>query len=300
MRSDRYLEENKEKVKLEKEEQKSKEQEEKTRKRKKKIAIAIIVLLLFILYAHVIDPTIFTVREYKVESAILPKSFDGLKIVHISDIHYGTTIDKKKLNKIVTMVNELKPDVVVFTGDLFDKDIVLNEDNYKEMTKALGKIEPRLYKYAITGNEDGANEKYYEIIDNAGFTLLDNKAKVLFDNGLDPIVFFGFPSSLEEKPDYSILDNEEYKDYYKIVLLHEPDAVTSLSNADLVLAGHTMGGIVSVGTPLFKPEGASKYYKETYTLKNTQLFISNGLGTNQYGIRFLNHPTINLYRLYKK
>lgn len=300
MRSDRYLKENEEEIEKEQKEQRDKLHEEKMKKRTKKIGIILALFILLLLYSRVINPNTITVNEFKVENNALPESFEGLKIVHFSDIHYGTTIDKKKLNKIVTMINDLRPDIVVFTGDLFDKDIVLNEENYQDISDALSKIEPRLYKYAITGNEDTTSEKYYEIVDNSGFILLDNKAKLLFDGGLEPIALFGFSSSLEESQEYSLLESEEYKDYYKIVLVHEPDVIDSLSGADVVFAGHTMGGIIRIGIPLIKPEGATKYYKDKYIIEDTNLFISNGLGTNKFGIRFFNHPTINLYRMYKK
>ena len=87
-----------------------------------------IIFILFCIYSFIICPSLLKVREYKVESAMLPDSFNGMKIVQLADIHYGTTINKKQLDKIVKKVNELKPDIIFFTGDLIDKNIVLTGD----------------------------------------------------------------------------------------------------------------------------------------------------------------------------
>lgn len=263
---------------------------------KKILIIIIIVLVLLFIYSKFINPNELKINEYKIEHSLINKDYDGFKIVHISDIHYGTHINSKKLNKIVKKINELKPDIVIFTGDLFDKDIVLNEDNYNELITTLSNIEAKLYKYAIAGDEDD-NEKYYSILDNSNFILLDNKYKLLFNNSEVPLVLYGFDNN---NPDYSILDDEEFNSYYKIALIHKPDEYSKLSNTDLILAGHSLGGTINIINPLFKKEGSKEYYKKHYSFENKELFISYGLGTNKLGIRFNNSPSINLYRLYNK
>lgn len=273
--------------------------EPKKKSKIKTISIFIfIILILTFLYARFVEPNIFIVHEYKVEHELIPESFNGFKIVHLSDIHYGTNINKEKLNKIVKKINELKPDIVVFTGDLFDKDIILNQDNHNDIIAALSNINTTLYKYAISGNEDLDNSIYFDILDRSDIILLDNKSKLIFNNGLDPIVLLGFPS-INQEIDYSILENSEYDNIYKIALIHEPD-MTSNIDSNLILAGHNMGGIINVFNPLFNQENSKKYNKKKYKLENGELFISNGLGTNKLNIRFNNYPSINLYRLYKK
>ena len=100
---------------------------------KKIILIIIILLVLSFFYVKEIGNKHLMVNEYKVESKEIPDSFDGLKIVHFSDIHYGTTVNEKELKNIVSKINELKPDIVFFTGDFFDKDVSLNDDDLKNI-----------------------------------------------------------------------------------------------------------------------------------------------------------------------
>ncbi len=288
MRSDRY--------ELE-EEQENQEETKKTFGRYKKIAIIIFVIFLIIFcYARLIEPNFIVIKEHKVEHSLINKDYDGFKIAHISDIRYGTTINKEKLEQIVKKVNDLNPDIIVFTGNLFDKDTILNDDNYHDIITTLSELKPKLYKYAISSKSDNENDNYYDVIDKADFILLDNKTKLLFYKSTTPLVIVGLNS---DNPDYSILDNEEEKDYYKIVLTHEPDYIDNLSSGNLVLSG-SIGGIVNIINPLFKEENVTNYYKEHYSFDDKELFVSNGLGTNKYKLRFNNLPSISLYRLYNK
>lgn len=288
MRSDRY--------ELE-EEQENQEETKKTFGRYKKITIIIFIIFLVIFcYARLIEPNFIVIKEHKVEQSLINKDYDGFKIAHISDIRYGTTVNKEKLEQIVKKVNDLNPDIIVFTGNLFDKDTILNDDNYHDIITTLSELKPKLYKYAISSKSDNENDNYYDVIDKADFILLDNKTKLLFYKSTTPLVIVGLNS---DNPDYSILDNEEEKDYYKIVLTHEPDYIDNINNGNLVLSGN-IGGVINIINPLFKEENSHNYYKEHYNFDNKELFVSNGLGTNKYKLRFNNIPSISLYRLYNK
>lgn len=287
MRSDRYKEE--EKVIEDKQEEK---QAANKKSKKKYIFIFLFLIILLFGYSRFICPNIIEVKEYKIENSLLDENFNGFKIVHISDIHYGTNINEKKLKDIVKRINDLKPDIVIFTGDLIDKDISINENSINVIKDALKDISTTHYKYAISGNED--NEIYYDILDDADFILLDNKEELLFNNSQTPIVIAGFTEN-----NYDILDNEDYNDLFKIALVHKPDDAANITNANLILSGHSLGGIINIVNPLFRFKGATKYYKEHYSFDERDLFISYGLGTNKLNIRFNNNPSINLYRLYK-
>lgn len=292
MRSDKYeIEEEKKK-----EEERQEEKQKKVSKIKKFLIIVFLILLCLFIYARFIEPNFIIIKEYKVEHSLINKDYDGFKIVHISDIRYGTTVNKERLNEIVKKANDLNPDIIVFTGNLFDKDTVLNEDNYHDIISSLSDLKPKLYKYAISSESDNENSNYYNVIDEADFILLDNKSKLLFYKSTTPIVIVGLNST---NPDYSILDNEEEQGYYKIVLTHEPDYIDNISNGNLILSG-SIGGVINIVNPLFKEENNTKYFKEHYSFDDKELFVSNGLGTNKYKLRLNNIPSINLYRLYNK
>ena len=93
----------------------------------KKFIITLIILLfiflLIILYSYFIGSLGLKVKEYNVKNSNITDEFYGLKIVHISDIHYGYHSNKDRLEKVVKKINELKPDIVVLTGDLVNSEI---------------------------------------------------------------------------------------------------------------------------------------------------------------------------------
>lgn len=273
----------------------------------KKILIILISLsIITILYSSFIGNKIINIKEYKIESSVLPDSFHGLKIVQISDIHYGTTINQKQLDKIINQVNDLKPDIIFFTGDLVDKNITLTENTQKELIESLSNLKCSLYKYAIYGDEDLENNSYQEIIESSDFTLLENTSTLLYYKDSTPIQITGY-NPIITSPNYTILtnlvDEQDTTDYYKIVLVHEPDSIDKFINynPNLVLSGHSLGGLIKIPylKPIFLPENSTKYYKDYYNINNTKLYISNGLGTSGINARLNNHPSISLYRLSK-
>lgn len=318
-RSDRYkdeievedVEETKEIKVIKKEPKKVPEQKEQKTKEQhpllnKIILTIIITIIILVSYSTMIEPKFINIKEYKIESKLIPDSFHGTKIVQFSDIHYGTTINKKQLERIANKINELKPDIIVFTGDLLDKNISLTQNTEEELTTYLSSLKCSLYKYAIFGDEDLDNKKYQEIMTKSGFTILDNKSIPLYYKDTTPILIAGY-NPIITKPNYTILtdfiDNQDPTNYFKIVLTHEPDSIDKFINynPNLVLSGHSLGGSIDLKftKPLMLPTNSTKHFEDYQKIKNTDLYISNGLGTTGLNARFLNPPSINLYRLYK-
>lgn len=270
---------------------------------RKIIFILILIILSFIAYTRFIEPKMITVKEYKIETTLIPDSLHGAKIVHISDIHYGTSIDIKGLNKIVNKINELKPDIIFFTGDLIDKSVSINDETKTNIIETLKRLDSTTYKYAIYGDEDLNNEFFVDIIKESQFTLLNNEATLLYYKDNTPIEIVGFTNN--DETNYTILtnfiDEIDTTNYYKIVLSHKPDTIDNFINynPNLVLSGHTLGGEINIIKPLFLNEGSKKHYKDYKKVFNTDFYISNGLGTSSLYARFNNKPSFNLYRIYK-
>ena len=263
------------------------------------IIIVLIILAIVFIYMRFIATSGFIVKEYGINSNNLPTNFNGLKIAHLSDIHFAT-VGKEKLDKIVNEVNIMKPDIVVFTGDLYDEFTNLTDANREEIKDALNKIEAKLGKYAVSGNHDYAYEGYKELIEDSGFVYLDSDKVTLYNDSSTPIVICGYPSYLKDEPDYDI----DIPDYFKIALIHEPDAIDSIidKDFDIVLAGHSHGGQVRlpfIGA-IRKVEGSKKYYDEYYNVSNSSLYISYGLGETMLKVRFFDRPSYNMYRIYTK
>lgn len=264
------------------------------------------------LYSKYIGIKGVTIKEYRIQSKNIPKNFNGIKIVHFSDIHYGTTIKEKELKNIVNKINETKPDLVVFTGDLFEKKQKINERDIEKISSLLNKIETTLGKYAIKGENDNEKDYFEMVITNSNFINLNDTFDFIYYKDYNPILLSGLSSNLTNKKNIkeklAPIENEiktyrqnNNKNIYSILLMHEPDFIDEidLSQYNTILAGHSHKGQVSIPyiQNLFLEEGSKKYYKNYYQIKNTNIYISNGLGTNEYTYRLLNKPTINVYRL---
>ncbi len=258
----------------------------------KNLFIIFILLAIFVRFYGVSQ---IVTKEYSIISKEIPRGFDGIKIVQISDIHYGTTINESNLKKMVNKVNQLKPDIIVFTGDLVAKGINPTDKIKAEITVNLSKLEAPIGKYAIASNEDLESDIFSDLITNSGFTLLNNEAKLIYNNDDEPIELVGI-SSINSKI--------ELTDNYKIALIHKPDDFDNIKNDNynIVMAGHNHGGIIRLPFlgGLINIEGAKKYHNDYYEIDNTKLYVSSGLGTSNINFRMFNQPSINLYRFYKE
>lgn len=276
--------------------------------------ILLIIGVALLLWARYVSTKGLIIKEYATYSPSLPSNFDGFKIIHFSDLHYETTVNKKDLNHIVKKINENKPDIVVFTGDIFPEGIELPEDSLNTLKEELLKINPRLNKYAISGNHDYESANFKEFMESAGFIVLNNSYDLIFDGGNEPILLSGLPSSTKDTHNYKdafapLSFTEEDKEYagkinYKILLLHEPDNIDNVREyeVNLALAGHSHGGQVRLPfvPSIAKVYGAIKYPEAHYKVDNTDLYVSSGIGTSGLKFRFFNKPSINLYRLYQE
>lgn len=276
------------------------------------IIIFILIIAAILLYSRFIATKGLVTKEYKITSSSIQDNFHGFKIVHISDVHYGRTTDKKDLNNMVKEVNLLKPDIVVLTGDLIDRDTKLDDALKGEISEALSSINANVGKYAISGNHDSNFSEWESIINDSGFKNLNDTYELIYNDGYTPILLAGLSSNLNNQVDITerynkILEysnNENIKELYKILLIHEPDYINNIdySNFNLILAGHSHN--VQVRLPfiggIILPNGAKKYYKEHYKINNTDLYISSGIGTSGISFRLFNKPSINFYRLTNK
>lgn len=286
------------------------EERKKNRKRIFKIIIIFIAIFSLILgifcYMRFYGTKKLEVREYRVVSKNLPSSFHGLKIIHFSDLHYNSTVNEKDLIHMVEKINELKPDIVVFSGDLTDQDTKITEEDQNVLVKELNKIKAPLGLYTVRGNHDYATSTFDIVFNQTSFKILDNNYELIYKNGTEPLLLVGLGSSLQN--DFNLdqaFQVPTENTYYTIGLFHEPDQIDEIlkdKKINLALAGHSHNGQIrlpEIGA-ITSVKGAKKYPNEHYIINNTELFVSGGLGTSIYKLRFFNHPSINLYRVVEK
>ena len=267
------------------------------------ILVSIIIITLLLLYTIFINTKGLLVKEYKVVNKNIPSSFYGLKIVHFSDIYYGKSINKKELVNLVEEINLTKPDIVIFTGDLIDKDTIYTEDIEKDLIKYLSKINSEYGKYYVSGDNDNYKNSFDSLMTKSNFMSLEDTCDTITNKKNDSLILCGLGLGSNNG---NFLDEiiDENNDNYKIIAMHYPDYYKNISKYDfnLILGGHSYNGQIKLPfiKGIIRRNNAISYYNEHYNIGNNDMYISGGLGTDNFNLRFLNKPSFNLYRLVDK
>jgi len=269
------------------------------KKLKTKWKVIFVISFLFVtclLYSIFIGSRGFNIKEYKVINKSLDNSFYGLKIVHFSDLYYGKIIEEKELSKIVNNINVTKPDIVVFSGDLIDKDTAYTSEIEEILIKYLLKIESTYGNYYVNGDNDKSINK---LMDSSNFIAINNICETITNKENKYIYLCGFDTKINNT---DFID--ELKNNYKILVMHYPDYYEKIKdyNFNLVLSGHSYNGQFRLPfiNGILRKKNSKTYYNEYYKISNTDLYISNGLSTDNINLRTFNKPSFNLYRLVDK
>lgn len=273
--------------------------------------IVIVVIIGIVLYARFVGTMGLTTKEYVIMDKDVPDNFDGLKIVHFSDLHYNRAISLNKVKSIVKEINDINPDIVVFTGDLIDRDAIISDNDYDELANILGNIKSKYGKYAVIGNHDYEKDKdgVIKVFHKADFKYLENSYEIIYNKKNEKIFIGGLGNVTHNQEDISKMmeyfNDEGNKIDYKIILVHEPDIADNIVKdykVNLILAGHSHNGQVRLPIigAIYKPPYAKNYYDNYYNLDGTNLYISSGIGVSTVNYRLFNHPSINFYRINKE
>ena len=193
-------------------------------KRFLKILLFFLILVIIIMfYSLFIVPNKLETHEYRVEAPTLDESYNGLKIVHFSDLHYLRNLNKSKLDKIIDEINLINPDIVVFTGDLIDIDFTPSDEDINYLTNKLKEINAKYGKYSILGNYDNDISLLKNIYQNSNFILLTNSYDIIYNEKNIPLFIGGLDSvssgnaNIDTTMSY-FKENEDIS--YKIILVH--------------------------------------------------------------------------------
>lgn len=244
-----------------------------------------------------------TIKEYPIVKESLPSNFNGLKIIHFSDIHFGKTTNELEVEKVVKEINLTNPDIVIFSGDLFDSSINISDKNIDFLKRTLSQITAKQKKYAIKGDSDYQDiESYETIMKEAGFKILNNQNDLIFFDGTSPIQIAGVPSLQKEEINLdNIFKTDVTNVAYKILIAHEPIIINEIKeDVDLILSGHSLGGLINIPGigPILTKDYTENFQKDFYTKNKTTMIVSTGIGTENIRFRFNNPPSINFYRFY--
>lgn len=263
----------------------------------------------------------FRVINEKLRFSNLPSAFSGLKIVQISDIHLGSWTSEEPLEQAIEMINELKPDIVLFTGDLVNfstKEAFRFEDT-------LSKLESRLGIYATLGNHDYGDyinwpspeakqenmDQLYDIYRRLGWKLLNNENVILeSDSGNIAIIGVENWGYVDRFPKYGdikkAIQGTENADF-RLLMTHDPShwdkiIIPGQYPIDLALSGHTHGFQFGIEIPKLKWSPAKYLYKHWAGLyqdpdSSRFLYVNRGLGSIGYPGRIGILPEITLFEL---
>ncbi len=248
----------------------------------------------------------------------LNKDLEGLKIVQLSDLHMACYYNHRKLlQKVMIEVDSLKPDLLLNTGDF----ITFGWREFDSNDTILSKAKSRYGNYAVMGNHDfGTYDPYFteadrkdnvllmnNLIRSSGFTVLNDTSAIVTIKvakiGMIGITTMGhFPHIVygDLKKAMSALDSVDLK----ILLSHDPNQweaeVSSKTDIDLTLSGHTHGMQMGIYTKFLKWSPAKYFYPHLsglYFLKNQFQYVNRGLGVLAIPLRIWMPPEITVITL---
>ena len=225
------------------------------------------------------------VRRFVLPIADLPKELDGVTIAQVSDMHVGRFTKGEVLQKTVRLVNEMRADLVLLTGDLIN-DALADLDAGLELARAM---EARFGLAIIEGNHDLIeNPREFETrVKASGLPFLLDESTSLSVHGF-PVQLLGlrWTRVRGEGRDAAIrgevrkLLDLRIADAFPILLAHHPHAFDAAADADLplTLSGHTHGGQLMLNEQLGFGPALFRYWSGLYTRGRSKLIVSNGVG----------------------
>lgn len=265
-------------------------------------AVLVLALLIWLLWANSSPAA----TQVTVASGALPEAFEGFKIAHVSDLH--NAVFGRKNEKLLSLIRAAKPDIIAITGDLIDSrhtDI----DSALAFVEAAAEIAPVYY---VTGNHESRLD-FDEIeprLIAAGARVLRNEAEDIGRGGerirlagIDDPSFIRTGGTAEERAAAELEQLGDGGGTFTVLLAHRPELVEVYAEygAGLVLSGHAHGGQVRLPLlgGLYAPgQGLlPKYDSGLYSLGETQMVVSRGLGNSVAPLRVNNRPELVIVTL---
>lgn len=229
----------------------------------------------------------------------LPPAFDGLRIVHLTDIHHSLYTPLEDVQRAVHLGNLLRPDLVALTGDY----VTLSPVYIWPVAQALGKLRARLGVFAVLGNHDfqvdpeeitrALSARHIRVLRNT-HVALRSRSGSLWMVGVDDLWWSAddLPGALRSVPAREA----------KVLLCHNPVGIRQAAEhgVDLVLSGHTHGGQVRlplVGSVYGRSKFGERFVEGWNRVNGTQIYVSRGIGKVLVPLRLGCPPEIACLRL---
>lgn len=238
----------------------------------------------------------------------LGAAHDGLKIVHLTDIHHSLFTPLEEVGRAVHLANLCRPDVVALTGDY----VTLSAAYIYPMARVLGKLRARLGIFAVLGNHDFQVDAdgIARALKGQGIRVLRNSHVALRGGpsphhpvqSSTPLWIIGVDDLWWAADDFETAMRHIPARDPKILLCHNPLGIRQAAayGVDLVLSGHTHGGQVRlpvVGSVHGRSKLGKRFVEGWNRLQGTQIYVSRGIGKSVVPLRVNCPPEIACFRL---
>lgn len=276
--------------------------------------------LLFVIHGYVFQKKSIKLKELTLSFENLPPSFDGFKVIQISDLHLGTFKNSNYLKDVVDKINNINPDLLFITGDIIN----VSYTELVQFKEIFAELRSDIKIYSILGNHDIGDYFSFKLPENQeyltqkliktqremGFNLLID-TNVYITKGRDSIVILGVNNCgdypFKHRGDLQKALKNVPDNTFKVLLSHDPKhwerEVKEKTNISLTLSGHTHAMQMAI---IFGESGLSPsalIYNNWYGLYNNNgqyLYVNPGLGYSGFSGRIGTRPEITIFNLKSK
>ncbi len=236
------------------------------------------------------------VEKIEIRLERLPKNLEGFRVLHLSDIHHSPFTSLEHITRAIEIGNSLQPDMCILTGDY-----VSHESEYIEpVAEVMGRLESEFGTFACLGNHDHwtDGEMMTNAMREANITVLNNEG-FRFTAKDSSFWLAGVDDYMVGKTDLRAALRGSFPDEMKLLLAHNPKILNRAARADvdLIFSGHTHGGQVKIRDDEKRILPRRKLKNGLYRRKDTQIYITRGIGTVVLPVRYQCPPEISLIEL---
>ncbi len=267
-------------------------------------------------YAQHVEPHLLSISRLRLPIRNLPSSFDGLRIVHLSDWHLHDDESIHRVQESIELANALEPDLVAITGDFI-------HDGHSKIETA-GRLAAHIRAsygvVAVFGNHDWAVRSYWlrryhasqprrrrlrqslrSALESYGVRVLQNE-HFLLDRSRDVVAVVGLEDLWSHRCDVEAALKNLPPEIPRIILAHNPMTIEKLKSyrCDLLLAGHTHGGQIKLLQNRLLAFGrAVRHYRAgLYRANEGWLYVTTGVGCGSFRMRYGVPPEIAVITVY--
>ena len=266
----------------------------------KSVLAMLVISLCCYIYGTKIEPNWIEIVPIEITIPNLARTFDGFKVVQISDLHTSKFMPDARLAKIFQLVNRQQPDAIAITGDIITMNCKVDGEKLQQQ---LSQLHSKFVTVAVMGNHDHGRKinLVKQTLAQSNILNLENQVFTIEREG-HLLSIAGLDDPYWGKPDLAKVLSQLPKEAPAIFLVHEPDYIEKSAETHrfaLQLSGHTHGGQIRIPflDPFVLPQGGKKYFAGLDRVEDTVTYTNRGLGMTNLPMRIGSRPEITVFTL---